>query len=687
MTTADTRPGLVPVVTCDGYAPTVLLDYDDVDITSPARTWTATIRADARAPEGVAAFTSSAVATTGRLFTPDADALALEPGLYAWDVQYTIGAGTPVPVARGPWVVETSGSDDPTSSVTVNVTESGGVTVAITVGDRGMIAAATAALEQADADEAGARAAADASNAAAAAAAAASALLRIPHADVADGPVGRTPVPDAEAVNGWRMGYPSPKGPKAAAIGTSEEIGAGGDTAQIGTVVAGHPSNADWLLWACAGSGGKLKYHHQAGVGGDVLGGFVEVASNVAAGSPTIDITITDAPGPLKTGTSIIIDYGGAQQEGVYINAAPVDLGGGTWRVTGLAPLVLDHTAGTPGDWGMLGRFDRDVTPYAPDILFIGGPTNDRSTHTTAQMIDGVDRLVRKAHEIDAVPVVCTILPRPNLQDETDDFNQALREYADDHGISCVDMYRTIVDPATRGQIAALTFDTVHPTPDGVPYMAQAVHDDFTDHIESRRTRYRRTPVDGGAAGNGIPNPTFSTGGSGSGATFTPSLWVVDEFFSAGITAAIVPPRLTDGIVGNLLQVTASGVGHGSHGCKATIPLTASGSWPGLTPGDDYYLEAGLLRISGFKPDGNTLAIVALTFVGTLGATVTGLIYNWPRDFPGGPITCSDKTVPTNLGTLTSCVMGVRIVGANHLARGVLEVGELALHNLTQGVM
>lgn len=513
--------------------------------------------------------------------------------------------------------------------------------------------------------------------------------LLIPFGRVTPGPEGRALVADPATADGIRVRYPSPKGPRVCLTGTSIEIGSGGDSTYNGPYVPGRPSNADVMQHACGNSGGKIRYHKNNGVGGQTLGGIAYLLADAPIGSATIDVGDLElGPALPYESQSVFIDLGGDDQEGVYVDEVEVIDGG--VRITALTATTVAHAAGDQVRWGMIGFFESSFPDEGTDIGVIGGPTNDLD-HLTADGIAAGQQVLAELYlDRDAVPVVTTICARPNLHDETDAANAAIRANAELHGHWCLDYHRVTADPATRAFKTDLcVVDGVHPNQEGAVQLAQEWHDAFVDHVEIRRDSRRRPTVDSYSL-NAVPYSTFSSGDNGQvGGNYGPKGWTVKEFFSTGITVSIVPPRLTDNIEGNLLRITASG-GQGTRGSQAVIPIAASGALPGFETGDLVFLEA-FARLEGFKPDGYAQAFVTLVAVGNLGAVTLPCLYGWIRDYPGGIFTSQASVIPTTIGTLSSLsvqayIVGPALAGPNS-GYGVLEVGEVTVANLTRGTI
>lgn len=520
-------------------------------------------------------------------------------------------------------------------------------------------------------------------------------LGRIPYTEVAAGAPGRTLLADPDRTNGVRVGFQAAKGPDVTVIGTSIELGSGGDVTYNGVggslYLDGYPSNASYMLWACASSGGRLRMKRNAGIGGDTLGGIGHVIAPAALGATTLDVAVDTGPSTPYVGQTIFFDWGfsrgslGPGQDANYVTAVTTIPGG--VRLTLLAPTAVAHSVGDIYRHGLIGRFAYDVAYYGADIVVIGGPSNDGNHLTVAQAAAGTQILVGFVEDMGSLPVVSTMLPSSSFPDYIEQGNAALKAQCEDKGTWWFDPWRIVVDPATRGQLSKFSADTVHLNQEGAMAVAQGFHNDFTDRCEIRLGPRRRVAADSQAI-NCAPNGTFSSGSTGSGDSFAAAGYSTYTFFGAGFSPSIVPPKLTDTISGNLLQITSPGASvGGTWGQKATIPIAASGTKPAWHVGDRIFLEA-FVRLSGFKTDGNCVATICLAVTGTGGSVLVPLFYHWVRDFEG-TITNQISTIPSNVGTLTSielqAFLTVQPAWPNGTGLGTIQVGELTLFNLTAG--
>lgn len=522
---------------------------------------------------------------------------------------------------------------------------------------------------------------------------------------VAGGPEGRALVADPAGTGGIRVRYPAPKGNRLGVIGTSIELGSGGDQSMIGSFVDGRPSNADYLLWAAGGSAGRWRYERNAGVGGNPLGGIFYLLADAPAGSTTLDVgfSYTDGDGNTVEGLGVVLpqqtetlffDWGftqgstGDATEACYVNAVPVVITGGE-RVTLQSATAEDHFAGDVIRSGMIGRFAYDVAYYPIDVLVIGGPTNNvgMAGWDADSIAAGQQILCEQALDADMVPVVTTICARSTSQDETDAANKAIRANAETHGHALADFWRATVNPVNRQMRTEITADTIHPNQQGAQELAQCLVDEALDPMDVRRDARHNGSSDAYSF-NMVTNGTFSGGTTGSAGTLTPVGWSVLEFFSSNILNSVVAPKLLDDIPGQLCRITASG-GKGTHGIKLALSLTASGNYPGLSAGDSFMMQS-FVKLRGFKPDGFCLASVGLVLGGSLGAVTQYLFYQWGRDAEPGYLTSEVLTVPAaTVGTLTSATVQIQLVcpalASSDSGYGILEVGDFTLLNLTKG--
>lgn len=138
----------------------------------------------------------------------------------------------------------------------------------------------------------------------------------------------------------------------------------------------------------------------------------------------------------------------------------------------------------------MLARMDTDVLAYSPDIVILGGVTNDHGQGFTDDRIRGnIRELVRRVKESGATPVLRTTPPvstaaSAGLYTNVTARRQAvlrhntwLMAWAASQGIPVLDIYPPLADANSGGYKPGLSSDGVHPT--------EAAHKLVADHLLS----------------------------------------------------------------------------------------------------------------------------------------------------------------------------------------------------------
>lgn len=150
-------------------------------------------------------------------------------------------------------------------------------------------------------------------------------------------------------------------------------------------------------------------------------------------------------------------------------------LSGGAFRYVRNAGLGGDDTT------EMLTRFDTDVTPYTPDVVFVVAGINDAVTgFTVAQYAAGIRAIVAKCRSINALPWLFTVAPNLTagaVQQRIAQYNAWLRQYASEQGIVLIDTNSVLTDPATGSYLTAYNLDGTHQNEAGGKAMGQLVAD------------------------------------------------------------------------------------------------------------------------------------------------------------------------------------------------------------------
>jgi lysophospholipase L1-like esterase len=132
----------------------------------------------------------------------------------------------------------------------------------------------------------------------------------------------------------------------------------------------------------------------------------------------------------------------------------------------------------------MLARFDTDVTPYNPDVVFLLGGTNDMPATALATSQANVIAIVAKIIAIGAKPVLCTIPPRDTLYHSAiTAFNAWITSYAQTSGFDLIDFWTLLADPVTENYKAGYSADGIHPQTLAKQLMGQLVIDTLTSRL------------------------------------------------------------------------------------------------------------------------------------------------------------------------------------------------------------
>ncbi|MCX6422029.1 MAG: SGNH/GDSL hydrolase family protein [Actinobacteria bacterium] len=118
-----------------------------------------------------------------------------------------------------------------------------------------------------------------------------------------------------------------------------------------------------------------------------------------------------------------------------------------------------------------------DALSKQPDMLIVLGGTNDIAPGADpATSLANLQRIVDAAAQAGVKVAVCTIPPsdKPNVDELTRAYNDALKVWADSTGIILLDTAAPLRGPEGVGWAPELTTDGTHPSPEGAVRMSQA---------------------------------------------------------------------------------------------------------------------------------------------------------------------------------------------------------------------
>ena len=222
--------------------------------------------------------------------------------------------------------------------------------------------------------------------------------------------------------------------------------------------------------------------------------------------------------------------------------------------VTSAGRIIHARNAGVGGNTtqGMIDRFTADVTPYAPTVVNVLAGTNDSLSTSFTTWTAQMQQLIGMVRAIGAVPILGT-LPPTNASVKRKQVilsqNAWLRHYANRQGITLVDFYGLLADPANGNYRASFYNDGIHPNAAGHAAMGKL----YADTVTPTLTAYTPTLTwDDGDPLNLVSQGCF-TGASG---TSLPAGYTDN----AGTPSGSAISYTTDSAVpGKMLTVTNTG--------------------------------------------------------------------------------------------------------------------------------
>ncbi|QSZ47242.1 GDSL-type esterase/lipase family protein [Arthrobacter sp. D5-1] len=255
--------------------------------------------------------------------------------------------------------------------------------------------------------------------------------------------------------------------------------------------------------------------------------------------------------------------------------------------------------AGYAGDTSamMLARFDADVTPYKPSAVFVLAGANDSKVLTPlATYKANMMAIFAKCKSIGARPILATVTPDSEVAKKPyiARYNAWLRRHAAENGYLLVDLYKTMVDPATGNIQAAYDSDGTHFSLPGIVAAGTAVANTLAPQLPDVGPAL---PWDNVDPANKITNGLF-TGPLGVTSGY-PSGWlgVPGPAPRAGITTST---RVATGVPGAWFTMTAS-----AFTTSQTLYQDVS-----AIPGHRYAF-VGRVNVTGIDPTTNPLRVSA----------------------------------------------------------------------------
>lgn len=307
----------------------------------------------------------------------------------------------------------------------------------------------------------------------------------------------------------------------------------------------------------------------------------------------------------------------------------------------------------------MLARIQADVLAYNPDIVILGGSTNDQGQGIApATTKANIRAMVQAVFSIGALPILRTTPPVDvagtgafstisTRRDGVMAHNTWIREYASSLGLDVLDIYQSVVDPATGGYAAGITSDGIHPTEVGYKAIADYLLGLPIPAAFKGGFPLARTVTD---PSNLLPNGVFVGDSDANGRA--------NSWLSSGGTPTWSLTAGGTGVTGNWQRITTSTSASGG----ILQDLTT-----GFTAGDTIAMT-GRVRTSG-----TGTALVRFTFTG--GGVGVDPIASTTQAITDG-VFYREQVVPS--GTTA-----IRVTVQQSTAAGWVEVAEMAVRNLT----
>lgn len=177
--------------------------------------------------------------------------------------------------------------------------------------------------------------------------------------------------------------------------------------------------------------------------------------------------------------------------------------------------IVLLRNAGVSGNTSaaILARVDTDVIPYAPDLCFIQGFSNDSLAATTdAATIANLSAVINKLVSKRIVPIFICAPPlsaNTTNREAQERKNTAIKNWCQYNKITWIDPWSFVVDVTNGNWTASYTTDSTHPKPVYYRQMAQNVLSSL--NLTGTDPDYAKSNTD---KGNKVSNGMFLNGSS-----------------------------------------------------------------------------------------------------------------------------------------------------------------------------
>jgi len=359
---------------------------------------------------------------------------------------------------------------------------------------------------------------------------------------------------DGSGNSEWAANDEKPRPLGSRVIGLGDSIMAAttpsGQFGSAGPYTDSRPNFNAWFNRMCYANPKRFYRLRNAGIGGDVTGGYGKTTTVVTAGLTT-SVTYRVTKGTKMFGVNTL--YIGAL-DGTNDTKTPsghVDNGDGTFTVSWSGTMVNTWPADSDIRWGMLGRLQTDVINWNPEVVFVHGGTNDLNNLTTAQIVSALMDIGTDLRAANIEPIFMELLPRSTYMSQVVQVNDALRYACRTYAggsFHLIPIYDVFAGSDGMYSSVAYSSDGLHPSALGNNMIANLV----VAYMEKLPMRISAVPTSAYDTDpvNLLQNTHFLTGSAGGGGTI-PTGWTYNPFFTTNTIPSLQTPGPLDAIRGN----------------------------------------------------------------------------------------------------------------------------------------
>jgi hypothetical protein len=367
---------------------------------------------------------------------------------------------------------------------------------------------------------------------------------------------------------------PRPLGSRVIGLGDSimAAVTPTGQFGSAGPFTDSRPNMNAWFERMCAANSHRFTRMRNAGVGGDVIGGYGTVVTTINVGATSVIVQLSKGVNLYNTGIFTLGTLGSATTDSRTATSV-TDNGNGTFTITWASGTTYGYAAGSRVGWGMLGRLYYDVIRWSPEICLVMAGTNNLNNNTSAQIVSALMDMAGDLRAANIEPIFLELLPRSTYTSQVPEVNDILqyncRTYAGGslHLIPLYDLFATGTGTIT----GAYTDDGLHPSVVGNIMIANIVNE-YMSRLPMRLSSVPLAAYDDDPT-NLLAKACF-VGSAAGGGGLVPTGWTYTTFFTTLTTPNVEAPAVNDGIVGNWFTLTCTTGAAGSTSIYQTLAST-----------------------------------------------------------------------------------------------------------------